>query len=151
MAALRVPAGGQRIIEPWAPGVAAVVVRRESLFHLVDARHLGQHRERWAARLEATLTDPLEVWLAPVEDRAGRVQPRRRFFAAFDDADRARGFMGVAQENKDGSLLWTAFEGRGQYLYARRAGVLLYRRRGGGRAGGRSAAPAQSAALRKAA
>ena len=109
---------------------------RESLLHLVDARHLVQHRARWAGRIEAALTDPLEVWLAPVEDRAGRWQARRRFFAVFDDADAGRGFMAVAQENKDGSLLWTGFDGgrvgRAKYLDQNRAGVLLYRRRGGG-------------------
>ena len=91
---------------------------RESLLHLVDGEHLDQHRERWAAHIEAALTDPLEVWLAPVEDRAGR------------------GFMGVAQENKDGSLLWTALNlgrvGRAAYLDQNRAGGLLHRRRGGG-------------------
>ena len=154
VAALRVPAGGQRTIEPRAPGVAAVVVRRESLFHLVDARHLVQHRERWAARIEAALTDPLEVWLAPVQDLAGRVQARRRFFAVFDDADRARGFMGVAQENKDGSLLWTGFEGAGwagRHTWTRtgRESCSIDAEGVGEPVAGRR--PAQSAALRKAA
>ena len=54
----------------------------------------------------------------------------------FDDAGAARGFMGIAQETKDGSLLWMVFDlgrmGPDAYLDARRTVFLLYRRRGGG-------------------
>ena len=68
-----------------------------------------------------------------MEDRARRVQPRRRFFALFDDDEDGHGFTAIVQENKDGSLLWTAFDvDRPGYLDENRAGFLIYRRRGGG-------------------
>ena len=98
------------------------MVRHEYLRHIAES---PDHRERWANRIEPTLSRPLEVWLAEVERGDGKPVPRRHFIAAFDD--RRRSFA-VAAENADGSLLWTFFPRR--RVDSVRAGFLLYR--GGG-------------------
>lgn len=118
-ATLRVPRDGHRVIQT-PDGLDDVEVRHEYLRHIATR---PDHRERWANRIEPTLSEPLEVWLAEVELPTGRKVLRRRFFTAFDDY---RETFAVAQENKDSSLLWTFL--RRIDADRERNGFLLYRR-----------------------
>ena len=106
-----------------------MAIRKEHLSHLVKK----QHREEWANYILPTLEDPLEVWLSPVKLKpSGKIVYRRRFITLFNDAGKTRGALAVAQENKDGSLLWTFFQGRDfKYLDKQREGFLLYRKQAG--------------------
>ena len=106
-----------------------VVIRKENLPHLVEK----QHREEWANYILPTLEDPLEVWLSPIKNKAtGKIVYRRRFITLFDDAGKTRGALAVAQENKDGSLLWTFFpRDNMRRIDMQREGFLLYRKQAG--------------------
>ena len=106
-----------------------VAIRKERLPHLVEK----QHREEWANYILPALEDPLEVWLAPVKLKpSGKIVYRRRFITLFDDAGKTRATLAAAQENKDGSLLWTFFQGRNfKYLDRQRQGFLLYSKQAG--------------------
>ena len=106
-----------------------VVIRKDYLPHLVRK----QRREQWANYILPTLEDPLEVWLSPVKNNAtGKIVYRRHFITLFDDAGKTRGALAVAQENKDGSLLWTFFPQHNiKQINKRREGFLLYRKQAG--------------------
>ena len=106
-----------------------MVIRRDYLSHLVEK----QHREQWANYILPTLEDPLEVWLSPVKNNAtGKIVYRRHFITLFDDAGKNRGALAVAQENKDGPLLWTFFpQNKMGQIDKRRKGFLLYRKQAG--------------------
>ena len=126
--AVGMPANGVRVA--LTPGrLENVAIRKEQLPHLVEK----QHREEWANYILPTLEDPLEVWLSPIKLKpSGKIVYRRRFIALFDDAGKIRATLAAAQENKDGSLLWTFFQGRNfKYLDRQREGVLLYRKQAG--------------------
>ena len=119
---------GDRVVR--TPGrLEDVVIRRERLPHLVEK----QHREEWANYILPTLEDPLEVWLSPVKLKpSGKIVYRRRFITLFNDAGKTRGALAVAQENKDGSLLWTFFPQHNiRRLDKRREGFLLYSKQAG--------------------
>ena len=106
-----------------------VVIRKKQLPHLVGK----QHREQWANYILPTLEDPLEVWLSPVKLKAsGKIVYQRHFIALFDDAGKNRGTLAVAQENKDGSLLWTFFpKNKMRQIDKQRQGFLLYSKQAG--------------------
>ena len=106
-----------------------VVIRKKHLPHLVRK----QPREEWANYILPTLEDPLEVWLSPVKNNAtGKIVYRRHFITLFDDAGKTRGALAIAQENKDGSLLWTFFpRGKMRQIDKQRQGFLLYRKQAG--------------------
>ena len=106
-----------------------VVIRKKQLPHLVEK----QHREEWANYILPTLEDPLEVWLSPVKNNAtGKIIYRRHFITLFDDAGKTRGALAIAQENKDGSLLWTFFsQHKMRQIDMKREGFLLYRKQAG--------------------
>ena len=121
-------ANGVRIVR--TPGrLDDVVIRKERLPHLLEK----QHREEWANYILPSLEDPLEVWLSPVKLKpSGKIVYRRQFITLFDDAGKTRGVLAAAQENKDGSLLWTFFQGRNfKYLDKQRKGFLLYSKQAG--------------------
>ena len=121
--AVGMPDNGIRMVRP--PGrLDDVAIRREYLRHLVGK----QAREEWANYILPTLEDPLEVWLSPVKLKAsGKIVYRRHFIALFDDAGKTRGTVAVAQENKDGSLLWTFFpRDNMRQMDKQRQGFLLY-------------------------
>ena len=126
--AVGMPREGIRVVR--TPGrLEDVAIRKERLPHLVRK----QHREEWANYILPTLEDPLEVWLSPVKNNAtGKIVYRRYFITLFDDADKTRGALAVAQENKDGSLLWTFFpRGKMRQIDKQRHGFLLYRKQAG--------------------
>ena len=126
--AIGMPANSVRRVR--TPGnLDDVLIRKEWLPHLVKK----QPREEWANYILPTLEDPLEVWLSPVKLKpSGKIVYRRRFITLFDDAGKTRGALAVAQENKDGSPLWTFFQGRDfKYLDRQRQGFLLYRKQAG--------------------
>ena len=106
-----------------------VTIRKRYLPHLVRK----QHREEWANYILPTIEDPLEVWLSPAKLKAsGKIVYRRHFIALFDDTGETRGAIAVAQENKDGSLLWTFFPQHNiRRLDKRREGFLLYSKQAG--------------------
>ena len=119
---------GVRLVRP--PGrLDDVAIRKERLPHLVEK----QHREEWANYILPTLEDPLEVWLSPVKLKpSGKIVYRRHFIILFDDAGKTRGAIAVAQENKDGSLLWTFFpQDDMRQIDKRRGGFLLYSKQAG--------------------
>ena len=119
---------GVRWVRP--PGrLEAVAIRKEHLPHLVKK----QHREEWANYILPTIEDPLEVWLSPVKLKpSGKIVYRRRFITLFDEAGKTRGALAVAQENKDGSLLWTFFpQDKMRHIDKQRQGFLLYRKQAG--------------------
>ena len=118
--ALAVPNTGVLLVRT-PDGLDDVVVRREYLPHIVEKR--AHARERYANWILPTLQSPLEVWLARHEDEVYR----RRFIAAFGTHDNQS--LVIAQENRDGSLLWTFFPTKdNKYLDRQRSGHLLYRR-----------------------
>ena len=106
-----------------------VAIRKERLPRLVGK----QPREEWANYILPTLEDPLEVWLSPVKlEASGKIVYRRHFIALFDDASKNRGAPAVAQENKDGSLLWTFFmRDDMRQMDKQRQGFLLYSKQAG--------------------
>ena len=106
-----------------------VAIRKERLPRLVGK----QPREEWANYILPTLEDPLEVWLSPVKlEASGKIVYRRHFIALFDDASKNRGAPAVAQENKDGSLLWTFFPRDDmRQMDKQRQGFLLYSKQAG--------------------
>ena len=106
-----------------------VVIRKDYLPHLVKK----QHREEWANYILPTLEDPLEVWLSPIKLKSsGKIVYRRRFITLFDDAGKTRGSLAIAQENKDGSLLWTFIsQDKMKRIDLQRQGFLLYRKQAG--------------------
>ena len=126
--AVGMPRNGVRIVR--TPGcLEDVAIRKERLPHLVEK----QHREEWANYILPSLEAPLEVWLSPVKLKpSGKIVYRRRFIALFEDAGKTRGTLAVAQENKDGSLLWTFFPQHNiRRLDKRREGFLLHRKQAG--------------------
>ena len=126
--AIGMPREGLRVVR--TPGrLENVAIRKEQLPHLVEK----QHREEWANYILPTLEDPLEVWLSPVKLKpSGRIVYRRRFIALFDDIDKTRGALAVAQENRDGSVLWTFFpQDKLKHIDKQRQGFLLYSKQAG--------------------
>ena len=126
--AVGMPRNGVRVVR--TPGrLEDVAIRRERLPHLVEK----QHREEWANYILPTLEAPLEVWLSPVKLKpSDKIVYRRRFISLFDDAGKTRGALAVAQENKDGSVLWTFFPQHNiRRLDKRREGFLLYSKQAG--------------------
>ncbi len=126
--AIDLPDNGVRVVR--TPGrLDDVVIRKKQLPHLVEK----QHREEWANYILPTLEDPLEVWLSPVKNNAtGKIVYRRHFITLFDDAGKTRGALAIAQENKDGSLLWTFFsQHKMRQIDMKREGFLLYRKQAG--------------------
>ena len=126
--AVGMPRNGVRRVR--TPGrLDDVAIRKEWLPHLVKK----QHREEWANYILPTLEDPLEVWLSPVKNKAtGKIVYRHHFITLFDDAGKTRGAIAVAQENKDGSLLWTFFpKDKMRQMDKRREGFLLYSKQAG--------------------
>ena len=109
-------------------GLDNVIIRSDQLEHIV-ADGKG-NREQFANYILPTLKDPLEVWLTEEEryTKTGKKQQifRRRFIALFK-SNKAKQGLAVAQENKDGSILWTFVPiGNMKNLDNRRAGFLLY-------------------------
>ena len=126
--AVGMPANGVRVVR--TPGrLEDVAIRKDYLPHLVRK----QRREEWANYILPTLEDPLEVWLSPVKNNAtGKIVYRRYFITLFDDAGKNRGSLAIAQENEDGSLLWTFFpRGKMRQIDKQRHGFLLYRKQAG--------------------
>ena len=126
--AIGMPDNGVRVVR--TPGrLEDVVITKEQLPHLVRK----QPREEWANYILPALEDPLEVWLSPVKNNAtGKIVYRRHFITLFDDAGKTRGILAIAQENKDGSLLWTFFpRGKMRQIDKRREGFLLYSKQAG--------------------
>lgn len=80
--------------------------------------------EFYANFILPTPRDPLEVWLARHEDG----QLRRRFIGLFGESKNQ--FMAVAEENRDGSLLYNFMQARAKDMDKQRAGFLLYRKGG---------------------
>ena len=99
---------------------------RSARFSAWSQRRRGGARERFGRFVVPTLAEPLEVWLSPPTTQAGTPVYRRRFVAVFDEDGAAKGHLAVAQENKDGSLLWTTY--RHGRIDSVREGRLLYRR-----------------------
>ena len=122
--AIDMPDNGIRRVRPPGP-LDDVVIRKKHLPHLVGK----QHREEWANYILPTL----EVWLSPVKLKpSGKIVYRRRFITLFDDAGKTRGALVVAQENKEGSLLWTFFpQNEMRRIDLQRQGFLLYRKQAG--------------------
>lgn len=79
-------------------------------------------RERWVNFVVPTLRDPGEVWLQE-QVRDDRTIYRRVFLAAYPDSD----MLVLAQEEKEGWLLWNYYSLRENELNTRRVGKLLYR------------------------
>ena len=126
--AIGMPLDGLRVVR--TPGrLEDVAIRKEQLPHLVRK----QPREIWANYILPTLEAPLEVWLSPVKlEASGKIVYRRHFIALFDDAGKNRGALAVAQENKDGSLLWTFFPRDDmRQMDKQRQGFLLYSKQAG--------------------
>lgn len=109
-----------------------VILRKEHLGHII--KEGKGHREQFANYILPTLQTPLEVWLTETErhtpaNKKQRIY-RRRFITLFED-DKAKQGLVVAQENKDGSILWTFVPSSNQRkLDKHRTGFLLYRRGG---------------------
>lgn len=103
--------------------VEQVALRYEWLPHLVENEL--DARERYAAYLIPTLTEPLEVWLTRYRDGGYR----KRYIGLFTGRN---DMMVVVRENIDGSLMWNFMHARDQEMNAHRAGALLYMRKIGG-------------------
>ena len=94
-----------------------VELRRSMIARFVDDRRYA--RERYAARILPTLQDPDEVWMTYYDNG----QIRMRYLRAW--AGRSGG-LAVAEDTREGLVLWNFVPMRAKALDSKRVGWLVH-------------------------